>query len=189
MRSTSRSEPTHRSPQVGTTIRNSLSPASEAGRAEGRYRVRVVDRDGNPWFVLSDVCRVLAHSNPSAAAGRLDDDERMTLSISEGHSGQRGDAQFQTIINESGLYSLILTSRKDSAKRFKKWVTGTVLPSIRKHGGYVSGMSSGKSLWRVQAGDSGYSNARNDPPGKNVTSPARRIELQTASLISLGSRK
>ncbi len=98
--------------------------------------VRLTDRDGQPWFVLADVCRVLDHSNPSKAAERLDDDEKMTLSNSEGHSGQRGGAQSFTIINESGLYSLILTSRKAAAKRFKKWVTAEVLPSIRKTGGY-----------------------------------------------------
>jgi hypothetical protein len=85
---------------------------------------------------LAEVCRVLKISNPSDAATRLDDDEKMTLDNTEGHSGQRGGAQSFTIINESGLYSLILTSRKREAKRFKKWVTAEVLPSIRKTGGY-----------------------------------------------------
>ena len=99
--------------------------------------VRLLDRDGEPWFVLADVCRVLEIGNPSDAAARLDDDEKMTLDNIEGHSGRRGGAQFFTIINESGLYSLILTSRKPAAKRFKKWVTSEVLPTLRRTGMYV----------------------------------------------------
>lgn len=98
--------------------------------------VRIIERGNEPWFVLADVCRVLEIGNPSDAASRLDEDEKMTLDNTEGHSGQRGGAQSFTIINESGLYSLILTSRKPSAKRFKKWVTAEVLPSIRKTGAY-----------------------------------------------------
>lgn len=98
--------------------------------------VRVIDRDGEPWFVLADVCGVLEIGNPSDAASRLDDDEKMTLDNTEGHSGRRGGAQSFTIINESGLYSLVLTSRKPAAKRFKKWVTADVLPTIRKTGTY-----------------------------------------------------
>lgn len=97
--------------------------------------VRVVTRKGDPWFVLSDVCKVLDHSNPSVAAARLDDDERDALNITD----PMGRPQQTTIINESGLYALVLTSRKPEAKAFKKWVTGTVLPSIRKNGGYIAG--------------------------------------------------
>lgn len=97
---------------------------------------RVIDRGGNPWFVLTDVCRKLGIANPSDAASRLDDDEKMTLGISEGHSGRRGGARTLNIINESGLYSLILRSSKPEAKRFKKWVTAEVLPTIRKTGSY-----------------------------------------------------
>ena len=98
--------------------------------------VRVLDREGFPWFVLADVCRVLEIGNPSEASKRLDADEKMTLSNIEGHSGRRGGPQALTIINESGLYSLVLTSRKAAAKRFKKWVTAEVLPTIRKTGAY-----------------------------------------------------
>lgn len=93
--------------------------------------VRVIERNGEPWFVLADVCRVLEIGNPSMAASRLDDDERGISSI-DTPSG----TQEMVIINESGLYSLILTSRKPSAKRLKKWVTSEVLPSIRKTGSY-----------------------------------------------------
>ncbi|MFC3227312.1 phage antirepressor [Marinibaculum pumilum] len=95
------------------------------------WGVRVVIRDGEPWFVLADVCRVLEIGNPSDAARRLDDDERGVDSI-DTPSG----VQEMLIINESGLYSLILTSRKLAAKRFKKWVTAEVLPTIRRTGGY-----------------------------------------------------
>lgn len=97
---------------------------------------RVIDRNGEPWFVLADVCRSLGIKNPSDAAARLDDDEKMTLDITEGHSGVRGGARRMTVINESGLYSVILRSDKPEAKQFKKWVTSEVLPSIRKTGGY-----------------------------------------------------
>lgn len=95
---------------------------------------RVINRDNEPWFVLADVCRKLEINNPSQAASRLDDDEKSTLITNEG-TPTSGPQSF-VIINESGLYSLILTSRKEGAKRFKKWVTSEVLPSIRKTGGY-----------------------------------------------------
>lgn len=96
--------------------------------------VRVTDRDGNPWFVLADVCRVLGLSNPSQAASTLDDDEKYTLTNSEGIAS----AQVQTlnIISESGLYSLVLRSRKQEARAFKRWITSEVIPSIRKTGRY-----------------------------------------------------
>lgn len=94
--------------------------------------VRVTVRPDGPWFVLADVCRVLEIGNPSDAARRLDDDERGVDTVETPSAPQQ-----MVIINESGLYSLILTSRKPSAKRFKKWVTSEVLPAIRKTGGYM----------------------------------------------------
>lgn len=94
--------------------------------------VRVFDRDGEPHFVLVDLCRVLGHKNPSVAARRLDDDERDDLNISD----PLGREQVTTIVNESGLYRLILTSRTEAAKRFRKWVTSEVLPAIRRVGSY-----------------------------------------------------
>lgn len=90
-------------------------------------------QNGEPWWVLADVCKVLEIGNPSDAARRLDADEKYALDIIY----PMGRTQTATIINESGLYSLILTSRKPSAKRFKKWVTSEVLPAIRKTGGYM----------------------------------------------------
>lgn len=97
-------------------------------------QVRIIVRDGDPWFVLADACRILEIGNPSQAASRLDKDEKHTLTTNEGMV-QKGPQSLITI-NESGLYSLVVTSRKPSAKRFKKWVTSEVLPSIRKTGSY-----------------------------------------------------
>jgi len=97
--------------------------------------VRVVMRDGAPWFVAADVCRVLEVGNPSDAVRRLEDDERMTLDTIEGQTG-RGGARTMNIISESGLYALIFTSRKEAARRFRRWVTGEVLPAIRATGRY-----------------------------------------------------
>jgi hypothetical protein len=92
---------------------------------------RVVERNGDPWFVLLDVCRKLEISHTASAARILDDDEKDVLTM---HT--LGGGQSVTIISESGLYSLILRSRKDKAKAFRRWVTAEVLPSIRKTGGY-----------------------------------------------------
>lgn len=97
--------------------------------------VRVIEVDGDPWFILADVCRVLDISNVGNASARLDDDEKDNIRNPDVNR-ERGNPNI-TIINESGLYSLILTSRKPSTKRFKKWVTSDVLPSIRKTGGYM----------------------------------------------------
>lgn len=104
----------------------------------GAHSVRVVVRDGEPWFVASDVCEALEYSNSrSAVADHLDDDERMTVASADSHSGKRGGARLMTIINESGLYALVLRSRKPEARKFAKWVTSEVLPAIRKTGVYV----------------------------------------------------
>lgn len=88
--------------------------------------------DGQPWFIAADVCRSLGLDR--TAVRRLDDDERGVRTM---HTA--GGPQSVGVINESGLYSLIFSSRKESAKRFKKWVTSEVLPSLRKHGGYING--------------------------------------------------
>jgi prophage antirepressor-like protein len=93
--------------------------------------VRVVERDGVQWFSLNDVCAVLEIANPRDAAGRLDDDEKDVVI-----TDTLGGRQEATVIDESGLYKLVLRSRKASAKRFSKWVTREVLPSIRRTGGY-----------------------------------------------------
>lgn len=97
---------------------------------EATIRV-VIGEEGEPWFVASDVCAALDISNHRMAVSRLDDDERGISSIDS-----LGGVQSTLTVNESGLYNLILTSRKPEAKRFKKWVTSQVLPAIRKTGGY-----------------------------------------------------
>lgn len=99
--------------------------------------VRIILRDNEPWFVAADVCRALEISNNRDALSRLDDDEKMTVASTDSHSGQRGGAQSYTVVNESGLYSLVLGSRKPEAKEFKRWITHEVIPSIRKNGGYI----------------------------------------------------
>lgn len=100
------------------------------------HAVRVIMRGADPWFVAADVCRVLEIGNPSDVVARLDSDERMTLDTIEGQAGQRGGARRINVISESGLYAVILTSRKESARRFRKWVTAEVLPALRTHGRY-----------------------------------------------------
>lgn len=93
--------------------------------------IRTVKKDGDLWWVLKDVCEVLELSNPTMIAGRLDEDEVTKFDLG-GLSG------VSNIINESGLYNVILRSDKPEAKKFKRWVTHEVLPSIRKHGAYMN---------------------------------------------------
>ncbi len=97
--------------------------------------VRFVGTADDPWWMAADVCAALDHSNPSSAIARLDDDEKKLLDPKQ-YLGSFSNQDFWAI-NESGLYSLILTSRKPQAKRFKKWITSEVLPSIRKTGSYA----------------------------------------------------
>ena len=97
--------------------------------------IRTMELGGEPWFVLRDVCEVLSLSTPAKVAERLDMDE-----VSQAHiTDSMGRPQETTIINESGLYNVILRSDKPEAKPFRKWVTAVVLPSIRKNGGYITG--------------------------------------------------
>lgn len=93
--------------------------------------VRAVLRDGEPWFVAADVCAVLEIVDIRQAVERLDNSERGGCTVPT-----PGGPQEVRAVNESGLYALIFTSRKPEAQRFRRWVTGEVLPSIRKTGGY-----------------------------------------------------
>ena len=104
---------------------------------EFEYESRKIRVFNNGWFAATDVCAILGLTNVSMALGKLDEDEKMTLSLTESHSGSRGGAQSINVINEPGLYSLIMSSRKPEAKKFKRWVTHEVLPSIRKTGLYA----------------------------------------------------
>lgn len=93
-------------------------------------QVRTIVQDKDVWFVAKDVCEVLDIKNTTQAVQKLDEDEVTMFNI----GGLSGNTN---IINESGLYSLIMTSRKPQAKSFKKWVTSEVIPSIRRDGGYI----------------------------------------------------
>ncbi len=95
--------------------------------------VRTVQKDGEPWWVLKDVCEVLGISKYRDTAARLEDDEREPIRVDT-----LGGAQEMLCVNESGLYNVILRSDKPEAKPFRKWVTSEVLPSIRKHGAYMT---------------------------------------------------
>ena len=94
-------------------------------------RVRVVECEGEPWFVAKDVCECLELTDVSKTISLLDDDEKGTNSIRT-----PGGEQQMLVVSEPGLYSLILRSRKPEAKAFKRWVTHEILPSIRKTGHY-----------------------------------------------------
>ena len=95
--------------------------------------IRTTIQNGEPWFVAADVCKALDIENNRKATNRLDDDEKgVTL------SDTLGGKQKLTIVNEAGLYSLVLGSRKPEAKAFKRWITHEVLPTIRRTGGYVN---------------------------------------------------
>ena len=95
--------------------------------------VRTIQNDGEPWFVLKDVCNVLHIGNSRDVVARLDQDEKGV-----GQIDTLGGKQEMTIINESGLYNVILRSDKPEAKPFRKWVTSEVLPTIRRHGMYAT---------------------------------------------------
>lgn len=100
-----------------------------------RLALSAMERDGQAWFVAADVCKALGIKNSRDALSSLDADEKGVAT-----TDTLGGTQQVAIINESGLYSLIFRSRKESAKQFKKWITSVVIPSIRKHGGYINGM-------------------------------------------------
>lgn len=121
--------------------------------------IRVIERNGEPWWVLNDICAVLEIKNPRDAAGRLEDYQKDNITRDDMHGfltvgnadsqtlttslvfqpevkGARGGAQYLTVVNESGVYSLINRSRVPAARAFNRWLTTEVLPSIRKHGFY-----------------------------------------------------
>ena len=91
--------------------------------------IRTVTIDDEPWFVAIDVCRSLELLNPTAVISRLDEDERAKFNL-----GRQGETN---VVNEYGLYNLVLGSRKPEAKQFKRWITHEVIPQIRKTGSYI----------------------------------------------------
>ena len=96
-------------------------------------QIRTVEKDGTTWWVLKDICDALNLSSPHKVAERLDEDERCGIELRTS-----GGLQNTTVINESGLYNVILRSDKPEAIPFRKWVTSEVLPAIRKHGAYMT---------------------------------------------------
>lgn len=96
--------------------------------------VRTMEIDGEPWFVGKDIAVILGYSNPRDAISKRVDDEDKGVAKCD----TLGGTQELTVINESGLYSLILSSKLSKAKEFKRWVTSEILPTIRKTGGYIS---------------------------------------------------
>lgn len=124
--STSSSTTTTAAPEV-TVFKNLVHP--EFGE------LRTVEIDGEPWFVGKDVAVALGYKKPeNAIANHVSDEDKTSTLIQGSGSNYKSKA---TIINESGLYSLILSSKLPSAKEFKHWVTSEVLPSIRKNGAYI----------------------------------------------------
>lgn len=97
-------------------------------------QVRTMMISGSPWFVAKDVCECLGITKHRDAVSRLDGDERGSVEVDT-----LGGTQQMAAVNEYGLYSLVLSSRKPSAKAFKRWITHEVIPAIRKHGAYMTG--------------------------------------------------
>ena len=107
-------------------------------------QVRTVEIDGTPWLVGKDVAEALGYKNPTKAIiAHVDDEDKrfeMLPQEAEAQNGTLPSGSTKTaLINESGLYSLVLSSKLPTAKKFRRWVTSEVLPSIRKHGGYIAG--------------------------------------------------
>ena len=114
----------------------------------GGRAIRVIQRDGESWFVATDVATALGYASPKDAAEHLDADEKGSA-IARTPGGE----QRVTVINESGLYALVLRSRKPEARKFAKWVTSEVLPSIRKTGAYARQEYSVNSNQTLTAGE------------------------------------
>jgi prophage antirepressor-like protein len=121
------------------------------------HEVRTFIRDDKPWFVAADVCAVLSIKNHRTSIALLDDDEKGVHTMDTPSSNQHGYSGTQkteiSIISESGLYALVLRSRKPEARKFAKWVTSEVLPAIRKTGSYIHAPLSSACIAPEQAGE------------------------------------
>lgn len=114
--------------------RNMMENKVEIFRNERFGEVRTILLNNEPWFVAVDVCAALELTNPREAVRRLDEDEKNTVILTDGIRGN----PTKTVINEYGLYALVLSSRKPEAKAFKRWITHEVIPLIRRTGGYMT---------------------------------------------------
>lgn len=108
----------------------------------GENEIRTLVVEGDPWFVAKDVCDILEIKNQGNAVSRLEDDEKQTVRLTDTLSRNPNT----TVVNEYGLYNLILGSRKPEAKAFKRWITHEVIPTIRKHGAYLTDEVLAKTL-------------------------------------------
>lgn len=95
--------------------------------------VRTIAKDGEPWFVANDICKVLGHTNSRVAVAALDEDEK---GVSKVYT--LGGEQQMTVVNEAGMYQLVIRSNLPAAKAFKHWITHEVIPTIRRHGAYAT---------------------------------------------------
>ncbi|WP_051701542.1 phage antirepressor KilAC domain-containing protein [Mycetocola saprophilus] len=97
----------------------------------GTFQVRVVEHDGEPWFVLADLCAVLGLTTPARVADRIDQ-----AGVCQAHISSGGQRRLVTIVSEPGMYEVVIRSDKAEAVAFRRWITAEVLPTIRKTGGY-----------------------------------------------------
>ena len=135
-------------------------------------QLRTIQQPDGLWWVLRDVCEVLGLSNPTVVASRLEDDERAKFSL-----GRHGEA---IIINEPGLYSVILRSDKPEAKAFKRWVVHEVLPSIRKNGSYGMNTEALQELAEINRQLEQY-RQRYESVDKEVAQARKQLTLARAS--------
>ena len=125
--------------QRGSYERKAINNSIQAFEFRNQNVRALVDDNGDPWLIAKDVCDVLGLGNVTEALRSLDADEKTNISNSE--VAQNG-GRSPIIISEAGFYRLVMRSRKAEAKEFQRWVTHEVLPSIRKHGGYMAGQES-----------------------------------------------
>lgn len=136
----------------------------------------LLDNEGNPWFIAANICKPLELSNVGQAVSRLDDDEKSDIILNDA----AGRPNRFVIVNESGLYSLVLASRKPIAKRFKKWITSVVLPSLRKTGQYsIEPLSTERALL-VAVQQLVEHSERLDQYGKRI----EHLESQTGQIVA-----
>lgn len=139
----------------------------------GLHTVRVIMRDGNPWFIAKDVCDTLEYNHVPHAMRILDDDEKGVHKVDT-----LGGEQQMIVFSESGIYALILRSRKPEARKFAKWVTSEVLPAIRKTGSYSAAPaeplpSLQMRRWLISYDHTGAEQVQSVPIDAAIISPSR----------------
>ena len=143
------------------------------------HPVRIVLRDGEPWFVATDVCTALEYLNPSKAiADHVDEDDRSNETLDRSRMGKKA-----IIISESGLYALVFRSKKQEAKKFAKWVTSVVLPSIRKTGSYREGVQASSNAETQTSGK--YTQAARIAPELMEILRSFNLTAETANSIAI----